>query len=279
MNNVSVWWHVAGATVDRADPDLRARPAPERSATSSPSGSTTPAIDGGDDRRPRLLVLRPAVRLPADAVHDHRLRRVARTSRRRPQAASMAAAQGHLAVDLLLGDRRLDPAAAPSCSRSRATQTATPTTRLGGGGVAVHLRRSRSAPTGRPSSSSSRRSAQFFCATSCMTSCVADDRSRSAVTAPSPARACGRRCPRARVPANAVIMVGGDRAIVTLPALVQVNIGTEVRRSSRSRSTRSSRSRVIGLYLCVRYPDLAALADGRRLRGRVVEPRRRSTSG
>ena len=28
MNNVSVWWHVVGATVDRADPDLRPRPAP-----------------------------------------------------------------------------------------------------------------------------------------------------------------------------------------------------------------------------------------------------------
>ena len=30
MNNVSVWWHVVGAARDRADPDLRARPAPER---------------------------------------------------------------------------------------------------------------------------------------------------------------------------------------------------------------------------------------------------------
>ena len=29
MNNVSVWWHVVGAVVDRADPALRARPAPE----------------------------------------------------------------------------------------------------------------------------------------------------------------------------------------------------------------------------------------------------------
>ena len=68
-------------------------------------------------------------------------------------------------------------------------------------------------------------SAQFFCATSCMTSAsrmtfafsrdgaIPGSKRWSALTA-------------GRVPANAVMLVGVVAAIVTLPALIKVNIGT-----------------------------------------------------
>ena len=51
------------------------------STSSSPSALNNSGFGDG-----HVLVLRPAARLPADAVHDHRLRRVARTSPRRPTA-------------------------------------------------------------------------------------------------------------------------------------------------------------------------------------------------
>ena len=47
INNISVWWHVAGAAIVVAGPDLRARTPTRASASSSPSGSTTPASRSG----------------------------------------------------------------------------------------------------------------------------------------------------------------------------------------------------------------------------------------
>ncbi len=54
-----------------------------------------------------------------------------------------------------------------------------------------------------------------------------------------------KKLTRDRVPANAVMMVGDlAAAVITLPALIEVNIGTpRTRSSSRSPSTRSRRSR------------------------------------
>ena len=59
---------------DRRAADRGARPTTRASPTSSGTGSTTPA-SGGASRR-HILVLRAAARLPADDVHDHRLRRL-----------------------------------------------------------------------------------------------------------------------------------------------------------------------------------------------------------
>ena len=62
------------------------------------------------DVRLGLPAVRAADRGDPDAVHDHRLRRVGAPVRG-DQERGRRCGQGHLAVDLLLGHRRLDPAA------------------------------------------------------------------------------------------------------------------------------------------------------------------------
>jgi amino acid transporter len=69
-------------------------------------------------------------------------------------------------------------------------------------------------------------SAQFFCATSCLTSAsrmtFAFARDGAIPGSPIWSRLTGKR-----VPANAVLLVAVVAAIVTLPALIEVNVGTE----------------------------------------------------
>jgi amino acid transporter len=69
-------------------------------------------------------------------------------------------------------------------------------------------------------------SAQFYCATSCLTSAsrmtFAFSRDRAI-----PGSAIWSKLTATRVPANAVIGVSVAAAIVTLPALIEVNLGTE----------------------------------------------------
>ena len=72
-------------------------------------------------------------------------------------------------------------------------------------------------------------SAQFFCATSCMTSASRMTFAFSRDGA-IPGSQVLKRLTAARVPANAVMFVGVVAAIVTLPALIEVNIGTPRRR-------------------------------------------------
>jgi amino acid transporter len=67
--------------------------------------------------------------------------------------------------------------------------------------------------------------AQFFCATSCMTSASRMTFAFSRDGA-IPGSSIFQRLTRARVPANAVCFVAVAAAIVTLPALLEVNIGT-----------------------------------------------------
>jgi amino acid transporter len=68
-------------------------------------------------------------------------------------------------------------------------------------------------------------SAQFFCATSCMTSA---SRMMFAFSRDGAVPGSGwlKKLTATRVPANAVVTVGVVAAIVTLPALIEVNLGT-----------------------------------------------------
>ena len=89
---------------DRRDPAAGPGPPPELLVRVRP-----PDQQLGLQQR-HVLVLRPAARLPADDVHDHRLRRVGsplRGDARRRQVCG----QGRVAVRLLLGRDRLDRAA------------------------------------------------------------------------------------------------------------------------------------------------------------------------
>ncbi len=110
INNISVWWHVAGAAIVIAHPVAPARAARELRRRCSPRPSTTAACSAA--RRPAggfLLFVLPIVGDP-HAVHDHWLRRVGAPIRG-DQERGQRGGQGHLAVDLLLGHRRLDTAA------------------------------------------------------------------------------------------------------------------------------------------------------------------------
>ena len=69
-------------------------------------------------------------------------------------------------------------------------------------------------------------SAQFFCATSCMTSASRMTFAFSRDGAIPGSETLKKLSPK-RVPVNAVVMVGISAAVVTLPALVEVNVGTE----------------------------------------------------
>ncbi|MGH3346242.1 MAG: amino acid permease [Nocardioides sp.] len=69
-------------------------------------------------------------------------------------------------------------------------------------------------------------SAQFFCATSCMTSASRMTFAFSRDGA-IPGSEWLKKLTSLRVPANAVITVAVSAAIVTLPALIEVNVGTE----------------------------------------------------
>ncbi len=108
INNVSVWWHVIGA----AAVVLILILIPEQHASFSDVFAQTINNTGmfGGEKGFGWLFFVPADRGDPDPVHDHRLRRV-RTPVRGDQERRRRCGQGHLAVDLLLGDRRLDPAA------------------------------------------------------------------------------------------------------------------------------------------------------------------------
>src|SRR4051795_13354663 len=89
---------------DRRDPDLRAVQARELPRRLHPDAEQLRL------RPQHVLVVRAAARLPADAVHDHRVRRL-RAHLRGDARRLDVRREGHLAVGLLLGDRRLHRAA------------------------------------------------------------------------------------------------------------------------------------------------------------------------
>ena len=141
------------------------------------------------------------------------------------EAASHRRRQGHLAVDLLLGARRLHPAAGgrlrdPERRRRSARQRRWRRTRRGvifveslgvnWAGFVLFISAS----------------AQLFCATSCMTSASRMTFAFSRDGAIPGSETLKKLTPK-RVPANAVMFVALCAAIVTLPALIEVNIGTD----------------------------------------------------
>ena len=109
MNNVSVWWHVAGAAmivlilliVPGHPPELQLR---------LHRADQQLGLLRRQHLELRLLLRRDPLRLPAHAVHHHRLRRL-RPPERGDQGRLDGRRQGHLAVDPLLRHRRLHPAA------------------------------------------------------------------------------------------------------------------------------------------------------------------------
>ena len=148
INNVSVWWHVAGAAavvlILILLPDHHASLSDVFAKTINNTG-----MFGGDKGWGWLLFVLPDIGDP-DPVHDHRIRRIGAPVRG-DQKRRQRRGQGHLAVDLLLGDRRLDPVVVlPVCGSERGRgvgRAAAPVATIFsssaghqvGGGRAVHL--------------------------------------------------------------------------------------------------------------------------------------------
>ena len=96
FNSISVWWHVIGVLIIIGILDHRPRQPPERGLRLHRADQQLRLRRRGHRRR-HVLVPRPAGRLPADDVHDHRLRRLG--ARGRGDGGRRAGRrEGHLAV-------------------------------------------------------------------------------------------------------------------------------------------------------------------------------------
>ena len=91
INNISVFWHVLGVAVIIAI--LVFVPDDHQSLDFVFTERINNSGFGDGGRRPVLLVLRPAARLPADAVHDHRLRRLGAHLRGDPRRVEVGGAR------------------------------------------------------------------------------------------------------------------------------------------------------------------------------------------
>ena len=122
-------------------------------------------------------------------------------------------------------------------------------------------------------------SAQFFCATSCMTSASRMTFAFSRDGA-MPGSQRWSTLTAKRVPANAVMLVAIVSAIVTLPALIKVNIGTADAPLIIPVAFYAVTSiAVIGLYLAFAIPIWLRWRHGDNFEAGRLEQRRRSTSG
>ena len=167
------------------------------------------------------------------------------------------------------------------CSRSRTTQTARPTTStwattrptcifvqaLGDQLAHTIVRRS------------SRRPRQLFCTTACLTSASRMTFAFSRDGA-IPGSKIWSKVNAKKVPANAVIFVAVWPALITLPALIEVNFGTEEAPIILPTAFYAVVSvAVIGLYLAFAIPIYLRWKNGDDFEVGHVEQRRRSTSG
>ena len=110
LNNISVWWHVARRRGRRAHPDLRARATTRACRRVFTDTVNNTGFFGGKTSGAGFFFCVLPLSADPDPVHDHRLRRVGPPVGG-DQERGQLGRQGHLALDLLLRDRRLDPAA------------------------------------------------------------------------------------------------------------------------------------------------------------------------
>ena len=230
INNISVWWHVVGVAVIVADPDLRPRPAPvvrlrlHRAVQQLRLHATR-----------HVLVLRAAARLPADAVHDHRLRRLARTSPRRPTArrrprprasggrSSTRRSVGYiLLLAIIFAATDVDAVNEDAAAARRRRRSSSSALDTGWAKLVLFI-----STVG-----------QFFCGMTLHDQRLAHDATRSAATARSRAGGIWSQVNRRGSRSTPCIVVAVFALILTAAGAARAT-----RTASRSRSTRSSRSR------------------------------------
>ncbi len=111
LNNISVWWHVFGAAAVVADPDLRARATTRACHSVHATRSTTPASSAGKTSGVGLHLLRAAAGSAILTQYTITGYDASAHLSEETKSAANSRGQGNLALDLLFGDRRLDPAA------------------------------------------------------------------------------------------------------------------------------------------------------------------------
>ena len=270
MNNVSVWWHVAGAVDHRADPALRPGPAPELQLRLHRADQQLRVLRRQHDQRSRSssrssrsASCSRSTRSPASTPAPTCPRRP-----RRPRWARRRASGSRSST------RR---SAATSCCSRRVRRPeppdGAPTTPLGAGGVEPIFINALG-PTGPAMVLFISAAGQLFCAVSCMTSA-----------------------------SRMTYAFSRDRAVPGLGALVAAlgEPGAGQRRHARRRARRDRHAAgpgrgqhrhrggadllpvafyavtsiaVLGPVPLLRDPDLPALAARREVRGRRLEQRR-----
>ena len=243
INNVSVWWHVAGAAavivILWLIPEQHASFGEVFAKTINNSGMFGGSTSGWGFL---LFVLPISAILTQYTITGYDAS--AHLSEETKSAAD-ARRQGHLAVDLLLGDRRLDPVAVlpvrragrrRGVARAAARWSTIFTQAMSSKWVALVLLISTAG--------------QFFCTTACQTSAsrmlFAFSRDRAV-----PGHQLWSSLSAKRVPANGVMVTAVLAAIITLPALVEVDInGAPVPVAFFAVVSIG----VVGLYLCFAVP-------------------------
>ena len=191
-------------------------------------------------------------------------------------SAAEGGGQGHLAVDLLLGDRRLHPAAVRRV-RDPERRTGPAGQRAGRRRRGADLQRRRSARTGRAVVLFISAVGQFFCTVSCMTSASRMTFAFSRDGA-MPGSKRWSALTSNRVPANAVI--AGRRSCAADPDPAGADQGR--RRTARPVPLAFyavTSIAVIGLYLAFAIPIWLRSRHGDKFDVGLLEQRRRSTSG
>ena len=224
INNISVWWHVAGAGAHHRHPDRRPGQPPEHRLGLQRAGQQL-GLRRRVHHQHDVLVPGDAAGLPAHAVHDHRLRRLRAPvgGDRRPRRTAAAKGIWRSIFYSAVGGWILLLALLFAVQDQ---QGVTDGLNLGYYASDVILGQALGSGTAHTVVIAISAFGQLFCTTACLTSASRMTFAFSRDGA-IPGSTLWSKVNAKKVPANAVMFVAVIAALITLPALIEVNFGTE----------------------------------------------------